>query len=491
MLIEETERQKEGKVIHHVDFNKNNNNPENLKVMGWEDHAKLHLSLMKHMRVYQGTKKQSEDSRRAILKQYQDNPDWNKGAHSKGGKQAWLNAQNDSEKYKALQKGLEIGRNDPEIRKKAGESIKQFYTNNPEKRKEHSDRIKNNWKNVSEETKERFKDKGIFLGSNSAKYKIILWAKELLSEVSEISKPLWEEKRKNSGLHNFCKFETIFNYFSSTDDLKLAAENYNHKIVKIEKVEEKFDTYCLEVEKYHNFGLRAGVFVHNCVGQGTTGTIHFGRIKQKLPDFGNPSRLMSYYLAREIEGTVDEDSGAQIRDGIKGAATYGLCPETEWPYDVERFAQKPTDKCYKEAIKNRAVNYYRVDQTLDAMKTCLAEGFPIIFGCSVFESFESEEVSRTGIVPMPGKRDSEIGGHCMVIVGYDDSTKMWKVRNSWGEGWGKGGYCFMPYDYLTDSDLASDFWTVRLVSTDVPGPIPTPEPKPAPVKHWWDFIVFW
>ena len=86
------------------------------------------------------------------------------------------------------------------------------------------------------------------------------------------------------------------------------------------------------------------------------------------------------------------------------------------------------------------------------------------FGISVYTSFMSDEVARTGIVPMPGPDESMEGGHAILGVGYDDSKKALIVRNSWGTEWGLQGYFYLPYDYITISDLASDFWTIRLVA---------------------------
>jgi C1A family cysteine protease len=79
----------------------------------------------------------------------------------------------------------------------------------------------------------------------------------------------------------------------------------------------------------------------------------------------------------------------------------------------------------------------------------------------VYSSFESEQVAKTGIVPMPEPAEQVMGGHCVVAVGYDNSTRNFIIRNSWGAGWGKGGYCMMPYEYLITPQLASDFWTIQ------------------------------
>jgi C1A family cysteine protease len=202
----------------------------------------------------------------------------------------------------------------------------------------------------------------------------------------------------------------------------------------------------------------------SCTGNGIAAALQFERMKQKLtPDF-IPSRLFIYYNERVIEHTVNSDSGAAIRDGIKSVAKQGDCPESEWPYDITKFASKPLPKCYHDALKYKAVQYQKLVQNLNQMKGCLASGYPFVFGFTVYDSFESQQVAQTGVVPMPGSTEQVLGGHCVVAVGYDDSQQRFIVRNSWGTAWGIQGYCTMPYAYLIDPNLASDFWTIRLVS---------------------------
>jgi C1A family cysteine protease len=202
----------------------------------------------------------------------------------------------------------------------------------------------------------------------------------------------------------------------------------------------------------------------SCTANGIGGAIQFERMRQSLtPDF-TPSRLFIYYNERVIEHTVNTDSGAQIRDGIKSVAKQGDCPETDWPYDIAKFAAAPPAKCYTEAVKYRAVQYQRVAQNVNQMKGCLASGYPFVFGFTVYESFESSAVASSGVVPMPQPSEQVMGGHCVDAIGYDDSQQRFFVRNSWGTGWGMQGYCTMPYAYLTDPNLASDFWTIRLIA---------------------------
>ena len=201
----------------------------------------------------------------------------------------------------------------------------------------------------------------------------------------------------------------------------------------------------------------------SCTANAIANAHFFEQRKQKATQPFLPSRLFIYYNERVMEGTVNSDAGAMIRDGIKSIAKQGMCPEKQWPYTMTKFTRKPTQACYKEAQKHQAVSYQRLVQTLTQLKGCLAAGDPFVFGFTVYESFESQEVAKTGVVPMPAASEKVLGGHAVLAVGYDDPTQRFIVMNSWGTSWGMHGFFTMPYSYLTDSDLSSDFWTVRLV----------------------------
>ncbi|MGO8755549.1 MAG: C1 family peptidase [Gallionellaceae bacterium] len=202
----------------------------------------------------------------------------------------------------------------------------------------------------------------------------------------------------------------------------------------------------------------------SCTANAIGAAIQFERRKQKLkPDFV-PSRLFIYYNERVMEHSVNSDSGAQIRDGIKSVGKQGECTEKEWPYVIAKFASRPATSCYRDATKYKAVQYQRVPQILNQMKGCLASGYPFVFGFSVYTEFESDAVARTGELDMPGPKEKLLGGHAVMAVGYEDKTQRFIVRNSWSAKWGIKGYFTMPYSYLTDSNLADDFWTIRLVA---------------------------
>jgi C1A family cysteine protease/nucleoside phosphorylase len=200
-----------------------------------------------------------------------------------------------------------------------------------------------------------------------------------------------------------------------------------------------------------------------CTGNGIAAAVEFDQKKQGSKVF-TPSRLFIYYNERAMEGTISQDAGAQVRDGIKSVATLGVPPETDWPYDIAKFADKPPPLAYAAAKNDLVSSYARVSQTLPQMQGCLAEGYPFVFGFTVYESFESAAVAKSGVVPMPASGEHVVGGHCVVAVGYDDSKRVFIIRNSWGTSWGMKGYCTIPYEYLISSHLASDFWTIRTVA---------------------------
>ena len=201
----------------------------------------------------------------------------------------------------------------------------------------------------------------------------------------------------------------------------------------------------------------------SCTANAISGAIQFEQKKQRVKIFV-PSRLFVYYNERVMEGSVNSDAGAQIRDGIKSVANLGVCPESEWPYDVNKFANKPTPKCFTDATRCEAVGYQRLDSTnLNQLKGCIASGFPFVFGFTVYDAFEGQDVAKTGVLDMPGPKEKVVGGHAVLAVGYDDSSQRFTVRNSWGKDWGMKGYFTIPYSYLTTTDLADDFWTIRIL----------------------------
>lgn len=177
------------------------------------------------------------------------------------------------------------------------------------------------------------------------------------------------------------------------------------------------------------------------------------------------SRLMAYYNGRALEGTIKTDSGCMIRDVIKGLSNLGVCNESLWPYDIAKFKLRPSVKCYTQAkqILPKVASYQRLTSLVE-VKTALAAKLPVVFGFSVPDYFESQQVATDGWVRLPTQTDQMIGGHAVVAVGYDDRVKpsfIW-VRNSWGKDWGLGGYFKMDQAWFTDLRyLVDDMWVIH------------------------------
>ncbi|CAF0943667.1 unnamed protein product [Adineta steineri] len=181
------------------------------------------------------------------------------------------------------------------------------------------------------------------------------------------------------------------------------------------------------------------------------------------------SRLFIYYNARvkdESSGKVT-DSGCTMTSAIEALEEYGTCLESLWPYDISEVNSRPNSQSYHEASHHKITEALKVNINLHEMKSCLAQGFPFAFGLKLYSSFD--QAAKTGVVPMPNTGDngrSSHGSHALLAIGYSDQSNAFIVRNSWGENWGDQGYCYIPYQYMTDSSLCFDVWTVRKLAMD-------------------------
>ena len=198
----------------------------------------------------------------------------------------------------------------------------------------------------------------------------------------------------------------------------------------------------------------------SCTAQAVCALFQFTEQEQRRAPTDLPSRLFLYYNSRAIESLTNEDSGSSIRTTIKALAKYGVCRDIDWPYITDNFRVKPADKLYKQASIKRVSSYQRVAQRIYDIKAQLAKGNPVAFGFTVYDSFMSKETHDSGICPMPEKNEDALGGHAVLIVGYDTKRGQFLIRNSWGPFWGIGGYFWMPTGYVLNSKLAGDFWTI-------------------------------
>lgn len=178
------------------------------------------------------------------------------------------------------------------------------------------------------------------------------------------------------------------------------------------------------------------------------------------------SRMFLYFQGRLIEGTTQQDDGAQIYSGVLTLLTSGLAEEMYWP-NSSGIASRPPQIAYTNAIEHKAVNAALIDQTLESLRSTLAAGRPIVSGFLVFPSIQTVSVEKTGGILTPSemerKQTQPLGGHAVVLVGYDDPTERFIFRNSWGTSWGEEGYGYLPYAYVVDPFLCRDNWVLLSV----------------------------
>ncbi|MBD2021986.1 C1 family peptidase [Leptolyngbya sp. FACHB-36] len=200
----------------------------------------------------------------------------------------------------------------------------------------------------------------------------------------------------------------------------------------------------------------------SCTGNAMAGAYEYlvNRLTGQAEDV---SRLFIYYNARKLDDCVQEDSGARLQNCVKVVRKYGACSEKTWAFDSEYILKQPSKAAYREAKRFVVEDAAQVEIDLQTMKACLAEGYPFVFGSQLFASFQRAE--KDGLVPLPDPDTEQCdGGHAMLCVGYSDPDQVFIVRNSWGEDWGDQGYCYMPYDYLANSELSHDAWVLRQLS---------------------------
>jgi C1A family cysteine protease len=183
--------------------------------------------------------------------------------------------------------------------------------------------------------------------------------------------------------------------------------------------------YCSSIENQGNLG--------SCTGQAIAGAIEL--LHKRASRTLDVSRLFIYYYERSMISTVNYDSGAYIRDGIKVCYTYGAPVESLWPYNINKFRTLPPSTAMQDAAKRKVTSYQRVAD-FNGVIDAVASGYPVVVGFTVYSSFESNSVARTGVMPYPNTSTERVlGGHAVLIVGYNKNRNVFIVRNSWGSGW--------------------------------------------------------
>lgn len=236
---------------------------------------------------------------------------------------------------------------------------------------------------------------------------------------------------------------------------------FNYKFQEVDSRDYKY-----QITKKNNSSNSYSLIFNKIYDQGNLGSCVSNAMANLINYYNNninPSRLYIYFNGRVLSSLdIIDDTGLTIRDGCKSISQYSVCNENIWPYNITQFSTMPNLKSYTSSINFKNFIYLSVNQDVSSIKNCILNNNPIIFGFYVYSSFLSQKVAQTGQVPYPNIQTETLeGGHCMLICGFDNINKVFKCVNSWGTSWGNNGFCFMPYNYITNSSLASDFWTIN------------------------------
>ena len=232
---------------------------------------------------------------------------------------------------------------------------------------------------------------------------------------------------------------------------------YDHRdhIITFKKTSKTITEHRIEMPPVRNQGTLGA-----CTAFAVTASYEHCAIKENLTDFA-PSQLYVYWNERSLSGTTDSDSGSSIRNSIKTAAKFGVAANTLWPYITNKYTVKPPLTCYQFGARHKVLAYYKLQKNVEQIKKAISLEHTVNFGFTVTESFET--TGADGIMPAPSRK--VLGGHAVVICGYDDAKRQFTIQNSWGKDWGDRGFFYMPYDFAV-SKYCSDFWMITFIQNE-------------------------
>ena len=263
-------------------------------------------------------------------------------------------------------------------------------------------------------------------------------------------------------------YPDLRDYTEKTEEVKGILEPTGVLKAKSPPVSVDLREWCSPVEDQGMLG--------SCTAHAGVGIIEYYERKS----FGrhiDASRLFLYKVTRNLM-KMKGDTGAYLRTTMGAMVLFGVPPEEYWPYmdDEKDFDKEPSSFCYAFAQSYQTLKYFTHDppgtkseEILRKIKAYLIKGHPAMFGFTVYNSIE--QADKTGGIPFPSSKERIEGGHAVMAIGYDDKMKIKNkyggvetngallIRNSWGKGWGEGGYGWLPYEYILKG-LAEDFWSV-------------------------------
>ncbi len=225
------------------------------------------------------------------------------------------------------------------------------------------------------------------------------------------------------------KFGCIKDKFDDRDYLMRA-------YLPIIKIPKKID-YTLKMSPVRDQGDEG-----TCVGFATaTGMKEY----QEIIDYNKLVILSPRFIYNECKkiDSMPKVEGTTIRAAMTVLKKKGVCQEKFLPY-IPHKKSKPQKDGISDAKRFRIITYARI-LNLTELRLNLSTKGPCVIGIEVFEGMMQ---TKTGIIPLPKRNETALGGHAICIVGYDDEKKLIKFKNSWSDKWGKNGYGFLPYMYI-------------------------------------------
>ncbi|MFO8077878.1 MAG: DNA topoisomerase (ATP-hydrolyzing) subunit B, partial [Thermoplasmatota archaeon] len=287
---------------HHIDFDKNNNNPTNVTRMNKVEHLQLHREMAhKTLHTPQVIEKcrklrKSEEFRKMMSQRMKEpktkmilseqaKKQWENPEYKKYMKQKYLEFYNSDNTYrkqtiKRLYNNQRQYWDNPKNREKQSKRVTSYFEHNHKLKKHLSELAKKQWENPEllgwrrKKTKsqwtEEFRKKRKRTYNKTYYQKSIKALHDIFVECKKIDVESYDRLRKERKDTTLLKFDTFVNRFFSGDTFAAqeAVENYNHNIKEIIQVTERMDVYDIEVAGTHNFALASGVFVHNSAKQG-------------------------------------------------------------------------------------------------------------------------------------------------------------------------------------------------------------------------------
>jgi C1A family cysteine protease len=230
----------------------------------------------------------------------------------------------------------------------------------------------------------------------------------------------------------------------------------------------KYDLY----EKYKDFfpEIVDQGNIESCVPTCISTIYYYLTMKQSNYSNFRISRLYLYYQVRKLYNDINNDNGSTIFDCINILHNDGVIPEFFYPYNHSNLYKNPEIFLEKYAKCCKCLGFESVKR--NQIKNKLLMDYPIICGIKIFKNINDDEIKKTGIIKLyiddnDDNDDNLVGGHCIILVGFDDNTRYFKFINSWGNKWGENGFGYLPYEYISNKYLSDEFYILNKITNPI------------------------